>query len=173
MNQIVKNSLWEIADEINLLEEEIINSGGELTEAQESVFLKMQDLLKTKSQSCIDYMDHTKTMIDIAKKKKKEIDDYIKASQNRLESFNQYIINCMDRMGVAKIETDFLEMKVRKPTKVVHIYNEQAIPPEFSVIEQTIKINKNDLKKALKDGDIEGCELRDSPNKSLQIKMKR
>ena len=168
-----KVTLWNIADELHAIEEDIQLNSGEINEAQEVALGQLSEMLTTKTESCIDYIDHVESMVVIAKKKKEEISNYIKSSEKRLANFKSFIIMCMDKMKTDKVSTDLIEMKIRKPTKVVHIFNEEAIPPQFTTVETTLKISKAELKKALKSGEVDGAELRDSPNRSLNIKMKR
>ena len=168
-----KTSLWKISSEIFELEEQIIENGGELNEENEDIMSKMKELLDDKADSCINYIEYQESMIKLAKEKKAEIDTYIKSAKGRLERFNEYIINCFTRMDISSIETDLMILKVRKPSKIVHIFNEDTIPLDFVECSNTIKIDKVALKKALKSGDIDGCELVDSKNRSLQVKLKR
>jgi len=98
-------SLWNIADELYKLEEHLIETCGELGEKEELFLVELQTLLETKTESCINYIDHVESMIKIAKDKKKEIESYIKASQNRVDKFKEYIISCMDKMGTDKVSS--------------------------------------------------------------------
>ena len=75
----------------------------------------------------------------------------------------------MEHLGVRKIETVTGSFSIRKNAPSLIIENEALIPKEFITIIQTEKVEKNEIKKALKEGkEINGVRLESS--ESLIVK---
>jgi uncharacterized coiled-coil DUF342 family protein len=169
-----EKKLWEISSELESTINELNELQGEISEEKEKLLNDLQAMLETKTSSCIDYLDYLKTMVGIAKSKRETINDYIKATENKVENYKNYMINCFERIGTNKIENDLFTLSINKQRKVVNVFNEDAIPPEYTQVERKIKISKADLLTDLKNGvDIPGAELVDSDNKSLSIRFKK
>ena len=75
----------------------------------------------------------------------------------------------MEQLGNKKLDTSLGRISLRKKPASLNIVNEELIPSEYKELVQTVKIDKAQIKKDLKDKVIEGVELVEGGN-SLQIK---
>lgn len=90
------------------------------------------------------------------------------AKEKKANKLREYLQNSMQQFGDAKLETSKVAISFRK-SEAVNILNEALIPMEFKTKVEEVKINKSDIKNALKNGQIvEGAELQVKQN--LQIK---
>lgn len=87
------------------------------------------------------------------------------ACDGRSKRMRDYVLSCMQRVGESRLETPKVSLSCRISHQVV-IENEEAIPGIYKSYD--IKINKNDLKKALKNGTVDGAYIEDITN--LQVK---
>ena len=111
--------------------------------------------LEQMEQNCKDMSDYFKEKSVRFKEKKDNLKKLIKAT--------------MEHLGVRKIETVTGSFSIRKNAPSLIIENEALIPKEFITIIQTEKVEKNEIKKALKDGkEINGVRLENS--ESLIVK---
>lgn len=111
--------------------------------------------LEQMEQNCKDMSDYFKEKSVRFKEKKDNLKKLIKAT--------------MEHLGVRKIETVTGSFSIRKNAPSLIIENEALIPKEFITIIQTEKVEKNEIKKALKDGkEINGVRLQSS--ESLIVK---
>ena len=168
--EIKKISLWELSEEFEILEELLIESGGEITEDHQELIEHVEMLLKTKADGVVGFINKQKDLMKIASEKIKDLQEFKKAREKSIDSFSNYIIQCMNKLEMEKIQGDFNKISIRKPTKIVSIDDESEIPPAFiQVIPATVSIDKNAIKKALKTGEyVNGASLADG-KKSLNI----
>lgn len=90
------------------------------------------------------------------------------AKEKKAERLREYLSCSMKLFGDTKIETERCLVSFRK-SEQINILDENIIPDIYKTKVETFKINKNDLKVAIKQGQkIEGAELVEKQN--LQIK---
>ncbi|MDB4302093.1 siphovirus Gp157 family protein [bacterium] len=90
------------------------------------------------------------------------------AIKNRSESLKQYVSDTMLEMDEKKIETPLFTFSFRK-SQTVEFDDKDLIPTIYKESIVTEKIDKNNLKKILKTGElIVGCHLQD--HSKLQVK---
>ena len=92
-----------------------------------------------------------------------------KTVTHQRDSFREYIRGSMEATGIDKIECDLFTITLRKASQVVEIVDDKIIPAEYKSEVVTVKIDKNVLKRALKDSDIPGAKLIDG-KRGLLIK---
>ena len=166
MNNLIKTELKEIKsisvflnNEDNELDKET------LEDTKESV--KM--LLEQKSEQ----LELIFKELETKEKKCKEISDfYYRKSvetKEKNDALKKIIMEIMENLGTKKIETITGSFTVRKNQAALVIDDESLIPNQFITIVQTNKIEKNEIKKAIKNGeDIAGVHFENS--ESLLIK---
>ena len=169
-NELAKINLWDIAEEFEALEEMIIDAGGEVTGSHDELMEHVESILKTKTDGVVGYIDQQKDLIKLADEKIKALTDFKKARKKAIEGLSGYVIACMEKMETPKIQGSFHKIAIRKPVQIVSIDDETKVPMSFTkVIPATVSIDKVELKKALKNGEIiEGITLVDG-KKSLTI----
>lgn len=78
--------------------------------------------------------------------------------RKRLE---QSVMNIMQQRDIAKLEGKTSTFSLRLNPPSVLIEDESALPPEYKFIEQTMRIDKQGIAKALKSGiEVPGADLR-------------
>ena len=157
-------TLYEMTtDLVNLMDEEINeNTREEIIEA-----IKLQ--MEVKAENIIAVIRNYETRIEAIKAEEKRLAEYRKSEQKSLERLKEYTTYCMEQLGNKKLDTSLGRISLRKKPASLNIVNEELIPSEYKELVQTVKIDKAQIKKDLKDKVIEGVELVEGGN-SLQIK---
>ena len=157
-------TLYEMTtDLVNLMDEEINeNTKEEIIEA-----IKLQ--MEVKAENIIAVIRNYETRIEAIKAEEKRLAEYRKSEEKSLERLKEYTTYCMEQLGNKKLDTSLGRISLRKKPASLNIVNEELIPSEYKELVQTVKIDKAQIKKDLKDKVIEGVELVEGGN-SLQIK---
>ena len=157
-------TLYEMTtDLVNLMDEEINeNTKEEIIEA-----IKLQ--MEVKAENIIAVIRNYETRIEAIKAEEKRLAEYRKSEEKSLERLKEYTTYCMEQLGNKKLDTSLGRISLRKKPASLNIVNEELIPSEYKELVQTVKIDKAQIKKDLKDKVIEGVELIEGGN-SLQIK---
>jgi len=93
-----------------------------------------------------------------------------KIIQSRKESLVEYIKNNMEACEIKKISCALFTITLVAGQEIVDIIDESAIPDDYVNVKTTVTPNKNEIKKALKNGeDIPGCKL-STGKSSIRIK---
>jgi len=79
--------------------------------------------------------------------------------ENKANRLRQYLKDNLERSGILKIECPEFSVTIRKPSDIVDIFHEDLVPMEFVQVTTLSKIDKNALKKALKEGTVAGAKL--------------
>ena len=163
---LIKYELKEINNIVNFLD----NENNELDEqaiadTKESVAL----LLEEKSNQ----LELILKDLELKEEKCKEISNFYaekaKKADERKKTLKNMIMEAMKGLKLKRIETETGTFTIRNNTPALVIDNESLIPNRFITIVQTNKIEKNEIKKAIKNGeDVAGVHLENS--ESLLIK---
>ena len=155
--------LYEIADEVLALDKLLEFDGGEITPEFEELEAKAMAILSSKVDSCVEYVNREKDLIALASERIKQLQEFKKSKENKLSRFNDYVENVLKKTNQQCLNGKLNQIKIRKPSQVLVIENEDAVPVEFTTVEQIVKIDKASLKEAVKSGevDIEGISLQD------------
>lgn len=143
-------SLYEITTELEAFNDLLEESGGEITEENEALMLRVNDLLTTKLDSCVSYMEREKDLLDLSSQKIKRLQDFKKHKQAKIARFEDYVFTCMQRLGRDTLNGKHAQIKLRKPSKILVIDDEKAVPMEYTKVETITTIDKAGLKKAVK-----------------------
>lgn len=93
-----------------------------------------------------------------------------KTIQARQEWVKSYLIDNMEKSGISKISCPLFSITLRKPAKAVLIEDESLLPDDCVSVVTTIKPDKKEIAKKLKEGvDVPGAKLVDG-KASLLIK---
>lgn len=132
---------------------------------------ELTELLVQKSVNIIGYIKNIDLTIDAMKTEEKRIVEGRKSLEKKLESFKEYVKNCMDSNSITKVETGLGVLSIRKNPISVEIIDENSIPEEYKEKIETIKINKKAIADNFKStGElIEGVRI-NTENTSLMIK---
>lgn len=138
---------------------------------KEELEKELTALLHEKSQNIIGYMRNIELTIDAMKTEEKRISEQRKALENKIENFKSYVKECMESNGFQKIDTGLGSLTIAKNPMSVEIENEDEIPSEFKQEIITTKIDKNAIKKYIKEtGEIIPGVIIVDDKTSLRIK---
>ena len=153
-------SLYEITKESKELLDQVMELGGEITESQESRMESIDKMLKEKASNVCEYR---KSLTDMQNAVEQRIDDLKisnKIIQNKIDRLDSYVLGCMETSKITSIESEIWSIKLRKPSEIVVITDEDKIPLEFLKTKTETTIDKAEIKKRLKNKEvIEGAEL--------------
>lgn len=126
--------------------------------------------IKNKGTGIIKARMNTDSTIKALDEEIKRLQDYKKNIKNKQSKFNDYVLMCMDKLGIKKIETPVGTISTRKSPASLLIEDENLVPNEFVIIKQTESIDKTAIKNLMKKGEVvKGCRLV-TDKKSLVIK---
>ncbi len=163
-------TLYGISEEMEALEEILEQDHGEVTEEYEELENQILTFLNSKVDGCVGVINRKKDLITLAKEQKRKLDSFIKKHDNGINKFSEYVETCLTKTNQKSFNGNLHTIKMRKPTKVVEIYDEKRIPAEFIEVVHTTKILKSEIKKEFARGVVEiaGARLVDG-KRSLQI----
>jgi len=160
LNEVVEKKL-----EIERL---LLESEGEITDSIKELIDSFELDFKSKMIYLIDKYNSENLESNFLKQKKELIEGKIRSREKTVEFWKNNIDYLMRSEKISKLDIDVYNISYRKSENVV-IENMSIIPDEYKEVKETISINKNDLKKFLKDGVIiPGCSLK--TNENIQIK---
>ena len=160
----VNLSLYEILNEVEILDDIIYSQGGEITEDQEKSFDEIYKMLSEKTDSCVGYLQKQEDIIIAAKGRKKELDQIIKTTENGIVRFKKYVIDCLNRTKSKKFSGKVYSIKEKKQQpQVLVIKDENKVPIYYIKVTQETKIDTASLKEDIKNGvvEVEGVYLED------------
>jgi arginine utilization protein RocB len=90
-------------------------------------------------------------------------------TRNRIETLREYLKANLERCDISEIRSPLFDIKIKKNPCSVLIENASLLPHNFIKIEKIEKIDKEEIKKALKDGqEVAGATLKSTTR--LEIK---
>jgi hypothetical protein len=159
-------SLFQIENELLAIENQLAESGGELTPELEQALEIGQQELKQKSFNYCKYIRSLEAQIDSAKTYEEQIRNYKKSKQRVIERLKMALKNAV--INFDTIETEIFKISNRK-SSAVEIVDEDQIPDKYKIIKQTFQIDKKAIKEAINKGEVVfGAKI--SENLNLQIK---
>ena len=155
-------TLYGITQEMMELENALIESGGEITEDQEAIMVRLGEALTVKTDNIVGFVKKQEDTIQAFANRIEELKTAQAKYLRGMEKFNEYVIGCMKAKDVKEIKGVLSSIKMRKPAQIVEILDQEKIPEEFIKVTKkvTTSIDKTKVKAALKNGDdIPGARL--------------
>lgn len=118
-----------------------------------------------KLEGCGLYCKNLTAEIDALRDEERSLAARRRIKESKLSRMKGYILNSMEATNTERLDTSKVYISTRKSQRVV-VDDERKIPLQFIKVTQTV--NKADLKKALKSGEVEGAHIEESV--SLQLK---
>ena len=146
--------------------------GGMVVDMENGVILFDADNLEElegeyldKLEACGLYCKNEQADIDAIKEEEKRLADRRRIKENKVKRLKEYMLQSMEVTDTKKLDTPKVYISTRKSQKVI-IDNESKIPRQF--IKVTESVNKTEIKKALKNGDVDGAHMEESVNLTLR-----
>lgn len=151
-----------------MIADELIESGGELTEGLETALSINQDQLQEKAVQLAMIVKDLDYQVDYCKAEIERITKIKKAAENAQNRLVFTIGDAMKSYGILEIRSEALKLSFRKSEAVV-ITNEALIPGFLKEQVVTEKIDKAELKKLIKEGtEIPGAEIEIRQNLTIK-----
>lgn len=122
-----------------------------LKDMQEDFELKAKDILFVHANMAGDI-----EKLKVEESRLKERRQVAERQKARLED---YLRENMTSADMTEINNGVLTAKIGKPRPMVEIVDEDLIPDQYRAIKTTVSIDKKELLKAVKEGDVEGAAL--------------
>ena len=173
-------NLYELQGTMYQIEQELEESGGELTDELAVLLTDTELSIKQKADGYRAVIAKFNDKVDAVDKEIKRLQDIKKTAKNSVERIKEYVLGVMGIYGIKKIEGELCTM-TRTASKSLDVDEEvllsayadkiaelQASLPEYLTIE--VKVSKTAIKKKFKNTDIlpAGCAYVE--NDSLRIK---
>lgn len=163
---VIKYEMKEINNIVNFLDNENNELDAEtINDTKESVVC----LLEEKSGQLELILKEQDMKADKCKEIAKYYSEKARLAEKRKETLKEMIKEAMKGLNVKRIETETGSFTIRNNTPSVIVDDMEIIPAKYKTIVQTEKIEKNEIKKAIKNGEeVAGVHLESS--ESLLIK---
>lgn len=152
-------SMFSLSERYKALEELLDDE----TIPQEDVnraLMEVMDDVKSKGENGINYLHMLDGNIELAKKRKKEIDNYVKRVENRRKRVLTAYLVAMNTMKMTSIMTGVGELKVKKNPPAVIIDDGAQVPAKYKKQTVTIAPDKTKIKAAINAGEkVPGAHL--------------
>lgn len=119
---------------------------GDLNAALENI----DDEIETKADNIAKVLRDFDGDIEALKSEEERLAKKRKAIENRQKQLKEYLQNAMLVLDKRKFKTDLFSFNIQKNAPSLKILDESKIPEDYYKIER--KLNKNDLKEAVKNG---------------------
>lgn len=119
---------------------------GDLNSALENI----DDEIETKADNIAKVLRDFDGDIEALKSEEERLAKKRKAIENRQKQLKDYLQNAMLVLDKRKFKTDLFSFNIQRNAPSLKILDESKIPEDYYKIER--KLNKNDLKEAVKNG---------------------
>jgi hypothetical protein len=161
-------NIFNIQTEYQLLVNELIENGGELTPEIELALQINKDNFHSKSENFAYVTKQFDAEMDIIDNEIKRLQQAKKSREKTIQRLKDTIELAMLTFDIDKIETPLIKISFRK-SESVEVSDVNELPNEFKTIKLTETADKLKIKDALKSGMfISGCSIKS--NRNLQIK---
>lgn len=153
-------NLYELSTELATINNDLVDSDGEISEALEARLDAAQLGFHAKVEGIAKWMldiEGVEGAIDgeIARLQRKA-----KCAAALRERLKAYVKESMERAGVQKVESATVTLRIQKNPPSVDVLDEKKLPGRFVTVVQTIKVDKGAVLTALKSGeDVPGAVL--------------
>lgn len=149
-----------------------LNDQDDLSEEEkQELGLQLCDALQNKSANIIAYYQNEMALLDGIDAEIKRLQEYKKATQNKVERYKEYVKSNMELLGIDKIETALGKISIAKSPISVEVVDVDKIPNQYKIIVSDIKVDKQKIKDDFKNtGEIvDGVNIITN-NTNLRIK---
>jgi hypothetical protein len=161
-------NIFNIQSEYQLLVNELIENGGEITPEIELALQINKDNFHSKSENFAYVTKQFDAEMDIIDNEIKRLQQAKKSREKTIQRLKDTIELAMLTFDIDKIETPLIKISFRK-SESVEVSDVNELPNEFKTIKLTETADKLKIKDALKSGMfISGCSIKS--NRNLQIK---
>lgn len=161
--------LYEVAEAFAQIQDFLNNAEtDEEIVAIKEVLIDYECQFEEKVENIVYLLKNMEADIDVLKSEEKRLNEKRKSLERKTESLKDYLFSAFMQTGTERIKYPQFTVSIRNNPESVNVTDITKIPQDYFV-PQPPKLNKDGLKKAIKDGmEIDGVEL--VRNKSIQIR---
>jgi hypothetical protein len=164
----MSKSLWEITTELQQIEDQLMENGGEVTPELETALQISQTELSDKAGNYISLILKNEADAEIIDAEIKRLTALKKSRQNIAHQLKERLSGAMQYFEISKIQLPFAVISLRQ-SESVEVDDPLKLPVEYQRVKTTVEADKATLKAALKAGEqVWGASLK--TNQNLQIK---
>lgn len=152
-------SLYLIVNEAMALEQQLMESGGEITPEIESALAVNQESLMEKADGYQHVIERFESLSEHYAARAEFFATIGKQCKTAAERLKNNIKFAMIEMGVDELRGQDIRFKVTPTSGTLHIDDEEMIPVEFKTEIVKTEVDKKSLKEALKSSEIPGARL--------------
>ena len=173
-------TLYELTAEMSAIEDELYESGGELTPELEQELTETKESLLRKVDSYNALMQKLGAMAESAKKEAERLTKLKKTAENAQKRVKERLLWNMNVFGLEKLEGNLCKMSIRK-SHSLEVDDVVALDPYLGAIEQLqkklpdwltveVKVSKTAIKEAYKGTDVLPAGVSEKTTQSLTIR---
>lgn len=160
--------LYDIADRFTNLQE-LLESGAVDELTLQEAMSQIDGEFEEKADNIAFILKDLLTTAKAIKEEEQRLSQRRKALENNADRLKDHLESMMRLIDKPKFKTTLNSFTISRGKPTVVIENEDLVPLEYKALEETIKIDKNAIYTALKNGEnIDGVSLQE--NESLKIK---
>ena len=134
--------LWEITNELEMLGEEIIKCGGEVTPLMEQRLDGMEGEMEAKVERVALYIRTMQVNADAAKAEETRLAGIRKSHQRTADGLKKYLKMCLERVDLPKVNTPKVRVRIQRNSQPSCVFagDMDDLPPAFCKI--TVSVDK-------------------------------
>lgn len=154
-------NLYELSSELALIETELVDAGGELTDELEKRLDACSLGFNAKVENIAKWVLDLEGREEAVDRELARLTARKKAVQNLQRRLKEYTKTCMERVGKTRIEFGAMTVSVYRNPPSVEVRDEKTVPARFiTIIPEQHVLDKKALLEALKAGEpVEGAAL--------------
>jgi len=154
------STLFELVARANALEQELIESGGEITAIHERIEEDLKTDIMAKSQDYYFVLERIKSNSEFYKKEAEKYSRVAKSLDATETRIKELLKMGLLSMGVNEVLGDTVKIVLSKTKERLIINDESIIPPKYQTVETIISINKDSIREDLAKGEpVDGAYL--------------
>lgn len=154
-------TLYELSDAIR----QVIDRGfaldeetGEIT-FDETNLDELRLMFRDKAEACALYVKDQRALAKAIRDEERALAERRRSAERRADRVERYLLAHIDELPNRRLETPRVALSTRRST-AVEVVNDGMVPDEYMTYKTTKTVNRDAIRKALKDGEsVPGCHL--------------
>lgn len=166
----MSNSLYDLSNELALINDELAESGGELPDELEIRLDSLSLSFNQKVEGIVKWSKNLEGRESALDKEIARLCERKKATENLRDRLKKYMLESMQRAGKTKVEMDTFTVAIQKNPASLEVVDPEAVPATYKTIRQEVVLDRRQMLDDLKAGKpLEGAKLAD-PKFHLRIR---
>ena len=127
---------------------------------------KLSEMFNAKVEACGIWLKNRIAFAEALREEERSLRKRRMQAEKQVENMKAYVLRSIVKMADSKFETPKVKMSTRRSSCVV-VDSEEMLPEDVVKKEIVTKVDKTELRKMLKEGDVPGAHLEESINLML------